>query len=146
MINNVEIVEIINNQPMTNSLKIAEVFGKRHKNILSGIKSLKCSQEFNELNFKLVNYTDCKGEQRPMYNITKDGFVFLVMGYTGEKACRFKELYIKTFNEMAEKLRNATAEKNSLIQDQLEDENGFLNFDLNTIIFNKDMLMKYLIF
>ena len=86
MINNIEIVEIINNQPMTNSLKIAEVFGKRHDNVLDTIKSLKCSPEFTKLNFKVVNYTDCKGEQRPMYNITKDGFVFLVMGLYGRKS------------------------------------------------------------
>jgi len=35
-----------------------------------------------------------------MYYITRDGFTLLVMGYTGEKAMRFKEAYIKQFNAM----------------------------------------------
>ena len=32
--------------------------------------------------------------------MTRDGFTFLAMGYRGEKAAKFKELYIKRFNEM----------------------------------------------
>lgn len=105
MLNNIEIVKIINNQPMTDSLKIAEVFGKRHSDVLNSIKSLKCSEEFTERNFSLSEYIDTTGKSNPMYNITKDGFVFLVMGYTGEKACQFKELYIKRFNEMEQQLK-----------------------------------------
>lgn len=82
MINNINLVEIVDNKPTTTSLKIAEVFGKRHDNVLNCIKSLKCSKEFTALNFKESSYTDSTGKINPMYNITKDGFVFLVMGYT----------------------------------------------------------------
>jgi Rha family phage regulatory protein len=69
---------------------------------LRAIKKLDCSQEFNERNFTLVEYVDAKGEKRPMYQMTKDGFVFLVMGFTGSKAAKFKEDYINAFNEMYE--------------------------------------------
>ena len=45
-------------------------------------------------------YTDEQGKRRPRYAMTRDGFTFLAMGYRGEKAAKFKELYIKRFNEM----------------------------------------------
>lgn len=123
MLNNIEIVEIINNQPMTNSLKIAEVFSKRHDAVLRDIKKLKCSQEFNLHNFVEVNYAHTNGATYPMYNITKDGFVFLVMGYTGEKACQFKELYIKTFNKMEQDLKTPAIKQNLTPHDL--DKDGF---------------------
>lgn len=90
----------------TTSLAIAEFFGKRHSHVLRAVKNLECSKEFNERNFGLVEYTDAKGEKRPMYEITKDGFVFLVMGFTGKGAAKFKESYINAFNEMQSFIEN----------------------------------------
>lgn len=46
-----------------------------------------------------------KGEKRPMYYLTRDGFTFLAMGFTGRVAAQFKEAYINAFNEMEEMLR-----------------------------------------
>ncbi|TEU23332.1 Rha family transcriptional regulator [Alkanindiges illinoisensis] len=89
----------------TDSLKVAEAFGKLHKNVIRDIESLNCSSEFNQLNFERVDYVDGKGEKRPMYEMTKDGFIFLVMGFTGAKAAQIKEAYIKVFNQMAERLQ-----------------------------------------
>ncbi|POY43325.1 hypothetical protein C3007_11015 [Avibacterium gallinarum] len=85
---------------MTDSLKVAEYFGKRHDNLLQRIENLGCSKEFNALNFKAVKYTDSKGEKRPMFLMTQDGFTLLAMGFTGKKAMQFKEAYIKKFNQM----------------------------------------------
>ncbi|WP_300464602.1 Rha family transcriptional regulator [Desulfobacula sp.] len=51
----------------TTSLKVAEVFGKRHGNVVRDIQYLECSKEFNQLNFELVEYMDKKGELRPSY-------------------------------------------------------------------------------
>lgn len=76
---------------MTDSLKVAYYFGKQHKNVLKAIKELNCSPEFNRLNFKLVKYTDSKGEKRPMYLMTQDGFTLLVMGFTFRK-CRHAQV------------------------------------------------------
>ena len=42
-----------------------------------------------------------------MYYIGRDGFVFLVMGFTGKIAAKFKEAYIRQFNEMEEMLRKS---------------------------------------
>ncbi|KHE13117.1 hypothetical protein OI71_21360 [Aeromonas hydrophila] len=91
-------------QPVTTSLKVAEVFGKQHKDVLRKIATLDCSKDFNERNFALVTYQDGKGEARPAYEMTKDGFIFVVMGFTGAKAAATKEAYINAFNWMAEQL------------------------------------------
>ncbi|WP_427184860.1 Rha family transcriptional regulator [Bordetella bronchialis] len=91
--------------PMVTSLQIAEHFGKRHRDVLRAIRNLGCSCEFNERNFALVDYIDEKGEVRPVYHITRDGFAILAMGFTGKPAMRWKEAYIQAFNLMEAKLR-----------------------------------------
>lgn len=89
------------------SLQVAEHFRKNHKDVLRDIRVTieKCSHEFNERNFAPVEYTDAKGEKRPMYILSKDGFTLLTMGYTGEKAMAFKVAYIARFNEMEKALQ-----------------------------------------
>ncbi|MDA0107806.1 Rha family transcriptional regulator [Vibrio sp. La 4.2.2] len=91
---------------ITNSLLVAECFNKRHDTILRKISSLECSPKFNAHNFAAVNYHDSKNERRPKYEMTKDGFMFLVMGFTGKRAAVVKEAYINAFNEMAEQFEN----------------------------------------
>lgn len=97
-------VTLQGNQVTTTSLKVAEYFGRKHKTILRAIRNLNCSKKFNERNFVPVNYIDEKGEAREMYSLTKDGCIFLIMGFTGEKAAQIKEAYIDAFNWMAEQL------------------------------------------
>ena len=88
----------------TTSLKVAEAFGRQHSHVLRKLEGLDCSPEFNASNFGLVDYTDAKGEQRPLWEMTKDGFMFLVMGFTGKRAAGIKEAYINAFNAMADEL------------------------------------------
>lgn len=97
-------VTVENGRAVTTSVAVAEYFGKRNDNVIQKIKLLDCSSEFNALNFKDVTYTDAKGEKRPAYQITKNGFVFLVMGFTGKKAAAFKEAYIAEFDRMENEL------------------------------------------
>lgn len=100
-------VFIQNEQVKTTSLKVAEIFGKQHKDVLRKFENLDCSTEFTERNFALSEYLDSSGRKLPMYEMTKDGFIFLVMGFTGAAAARIKEAYINTFNQMAAMLYNA---------------------------------------
>jgi Rha family phage regulatory protein len=93
-------LSVIDGQATTTSLDIADHFGKLHKNVIQAIERLECSEDFNRLNFQPVEYLDSKGEKRPMYNITRDGFTFLVMGFAGSKAAAWKEKYIRAFNLM----------------------------------------------
>ena len=113
-----ELIEIENGQPVTTSLKVAEIFGKLHKNVLRDIQEKilpNISEEFNQLNFELVNYQDSKGEYRPMYYITRDGFTMVAMGYTGAKAMKFKEVYINEFNKMEAMLQKRRPNNEDLI-------------------------------
>lgn len=82
------------------SLTVAEAFDKDHRNVIRAIRTLDCSEEFRLLNFEQSTYINSQGHKQPCYNITRDGFTFLAMGFTGKKAARFKEAYIKQFNEM----------------------------------------------
>ncbi|KQE92139.1 Rha family transcriptional regulator [Acinetobacter lactucae] len=97
-------VFIQNDQIKTDSLKVADVFGKRHSDIIRAIKNIDCSTEFSERNFASADYLDEQRKSRPMYEMTKDGFIFLAMGFTGAKAAQIKEAYIKAFNQMADML------------------------------------------
>ena len=99
-------IRTVNKEEVTvvTSLDIAETFGKEHKNVLRDIRELECSDEFNRLNFELTSYIDARNRKQDMYYITRDGFTLLVMGYTGEKAMRFKEAYIRQFNAMEKAL------------------------------------------
>lgn len=103
----VPLVSVLNNTVVTTSIIVAEYFGKDHKSVLRAIRSLECSAEFNRRNFAPVEYKDTKCELRPMYYLTRDGFTFLAMGFTGKVAAKFKEAYINAFNEMEAKLNQS---------------------------------------
>lgn len=96
---------VVDGQITTTSLQIAGHFGKLHKTVLRAITSLECSPEFTERNFVLSEYTDTTGRKLPCYRITRDGFVFLAMGFTGKEAAQWKEAYITAFNKMEAELR-----------------------------------------
>jgi Rha family phage regulatory protein len=96
----VSAVMLKDGHPITTSRAIAEVFGKEHKNVLRAIENLDCPGEFIRLNFEPADYIDKNGDRQPMYELTKDGMVYLVMGFTGPKAARFKVAYIEAFNAL----------------------------------------------
>lgn len=82
------------------SLFVAEFFEKNHQHVIRDIRELDCSDEFRVSNFGQSYYLNSQGKKQPCYHMTRDGFVFLAMGYRGKKAAKFKELYIRRFNEM----------------------------------------------
>ena len=93
---------------VTTSKHISTVFGKRHDNIIRDIKALIIEQdcgEFALLNFEETSYVDEWGRKQPMYQMTKNGFLLLVMGYRTKKAMKFKVEFIKAFDLMRDKLK-----------------------------------------
>ena len=101
------LVFISNEEVQTNSEIIAVYFGKRHSDVLRDIRNLDCSDIFRERNFALTSKIAVYGtveRENPYYKLTKDGFMFLCMGYTGEKAAEIKERYIDAFNKMHDAL------------------------------------------
>lgn len=99
----VEIQKINKEEVITcTSLDVAETFGKEHYHVMEDIRNLYASLSTPEITglFSASIYVASNGKKNPMYYMTRDGFTLLVMGYTGEKAIKFKLAYIKQFNEM----------------------------------------------
>jgi len=84
----------------TNSKVIADRFGKTHRDVTRAIKSLDCSEEFRDAHFTQSYYHSAQNKKLKCYEITRDGFSFLCMGFTGKKAGQWKESYITAFNHM----------------------------------------------
>ena len=103
-----------NDQAMTSSLLVAKEFGKAHAKVMRDIENLNCSDAFRLANFGDSYFKNEQGREFPMITMTKDGFSFLVMGYTGKKAARFKEAYINAFNKMELEIRSSIKPKSQL--------------------------------
>jgi Rha family phage regulatory protein len=112
------------------SLEISNHFGRQHKNVLQAIDNLECSEKFRRLNFQPSTYNNGQNKAQTMYEITRDGFTFLCMGFTGQQAAAWKERYIDAFNQMEAALRgNPPAQQQQL---GLAREIGQLRDMLNT--------------
>lgn len=102
------LVKLNNNtkQITTTSNIVAEVFNKPHKDVLKNIRNLDIPENFRGRNFSLSKYQsqNRNGQMLPCYEITKDGFVLLAMGFTGQKAMEWKIKYINAFNAMEKAL------------------------------------------
>lgn len=99
---------VVDGIPTTTSRDIAETFGKDHKAVLRRIRELDCSPEFHERNFAPMEIDVHIGggnvRRDPAFRVTRDGFAFLCMGFTGPKAAQWKERYIAYFNRMEKAL------------------------------------------
>lgn len=109
---NLPVVSIVNGQPTTLSTDISNFFEKPHNDVLKAIQAILSKLPEDRLgNFSqtVVTRTNPSGGapiQSRAYRLTRDGFTFLAMGFTGEKAQVFKWAYIDAFNRMEEALRN----------------------------------------
>lgn len=103
------VVALVHGQPMTDSLAVAEHFGKRHDNVLRKVAEVECSERFRRLNFEAANYLDQQKKPRQMWRMSKDGFWLLAMGFTGAEAARWREAFIDAFNNLESELAAANA-------------------------------------
>ena len=104
---------------VTTSLKVAEVFEKDHKNVLQSIENLAAEKSAAKF-FRESTYSS-RGKEYPMYEMDRDGFSLLVMGFTGEKALQWKIKYIEAFNAMESELKRIYTERQ---QWQIERDKG----------------------
>ncbi|WP_336709640.1 MULTISPECIES: Rha family transcriptional regulator [unclassified Cedecea] len=100
-------------RPVTTTKSVAAFFAKQHQHVTQKVESLDCSEQFLTSNFSLVTY-EHNGNTYKMYEMTKNGFVFLVMGFTGKKAAEFKEAYIAEFDKMESELLSLRVGENTL--------------------------------
>lgn len=106
------------NEAMADSRDVAAYFGKQHQHVLRSIREMQCSQEFFQRNFASFKIKDLTGESTSHVTMTKDGFTFLAMGFTGGRAAAYKERYIAAFNLMEADLRSrATFDPSALLSD-----------------------------
>lgn len=128
-------VTIQNGKVVTTSRAVAEFFGKLHKNVIQKIESLDCSKEFMTANFSAVAVKVLAGfneRETKCYQMTKDGFVFLVMGFTGKKAAQFKEAYIAEFNRMEAELYTSSINRTTSAV--------FIKFDIDgSVLFSEQV-------
>lgn len=109
MTGNEILVKINNNQVVTSSLQVAEVFEKQHKNVIQSIENLRAENSaLGNFFFESTYKTNGNNKSYKMYYMNRDGFSLLVMGFTGKKALEWKLKYIEAFNTMEEKLKKDT--------------------------------------
>lgn len=99
------LVKLQNGVATVSSKEIADNFGKVHRDVLRAINNIQCSDEFRVRNFAQSYYTSEQGKKIPCFNITRDGFAFLCMGFTGNAAAEWKERYIAAFNSMEDYIK-----------------------------------------
>lgn len=144
------------NQVLTNSLLVAEKFGKEHRNVMQSINSLINSAENSAVlkMFVISSYVASNNKENPMYIMNRDGFTLLAMGFTGEKALQFKLEYINAFNKMEETINNGgfnvpksfrealllAAEQQEVIenqQKQIDEKNAKIEADKPKVLFSE---------
>ena len=110
-----------NDQVITNSLLVAETFEKEHRNVLKSIRKLMSAtnvavaQMFDE-----TTYVNEQGKEQPMFVMNRDGFTLLAMGFSGEKALKFKVDYINAFNKMEAELKSQQTKQLSAAESLLQ--------------------------
>lgn len=106
-----ELVFLKNEEAFTNSIKVADAFNKRHDSVLRSIDNLHKNVVVKKRKlFRLSSYVDAKGESRRLYEMNRQGFELLVMGFTGEKAIQWKIRYSDAFDSMEKYIRNHAIE------------------------------------
>lgn len=106
---------------ITTSLKVSEVFEKDHRHVLESIRNLIAEKSAAKF-FKETSYKS-RGKEYPMYEMDRDGFSLLVMGFTGDKALKWKIKYIEAFNSMESELKRIYTERQ---QWQIERDKGIV--------------------
>jgi Rha family phage regulatory protein len=104
-----ELVSFAGDRLVADSRDVARRFGKHHRHVLRDIRGLlgQVDAEFAKSNFGLCTEASerQRGKPQPFYQLTKDGFVLLVMGFTGADAMLWKLKYIGAFNAMSQVLQ-----------------------------------------
>lgn len=147
------IVNTTNGQLTVSSIQVATDFEKRHDHVIRDIENLirqtsaETSANLTPQNWGVKNlfikstYTNERGRSYTSYDITRDGFSLLVMGFTGKKALEWKLKYIEAFNFMESKLREQDSRKafTELLQRQSELEKRLEVLESNKKLLVQDM-------
>ena len=104
---------------VTTSLKIAEVFNKKHQHVMEAIRKLTSVENSTVLKmFVESQYVNEQNKEQPMFVMNRDGFMLLAMGFTGKKAMEFKIQFISAFNEMERLLKEQSKPKKTEVKNE----------------------------
>jgi Rha family phage regulatory protein len=78
------LVKVVDGRAMANSLEVAHTFEKEHKHVMRDIRKLIDSGLLGQSTFGLSSYINEQNKEQPAFNMTKDGFVMLAMGFTSD--------------------------------------------------------------
>lgn len=106
---------IKNDKVVVSSKDVAKNYGKEHSRVLKDIRNLVKQVPQAQVNFALGSYNDNNNQDRPLYEMDRQGFSMLVMGFTGKKAKEFTYKYTLAFEEMAKEMK--TLSKDSYMID-----------------------------
>lgn len=112
-----ELVIMHEQQAVTTSLILAEVFEKEHKNVMQSIKNLTAENSAVRKMFIEDSYFNSRNQKQPMFYMNRDGFTLLAMGFTGSKAMEFKLKYIESFNQMEKQIRDKSLQVSNNVDD-----------------------------
>lgn len=116
------LVAVKNNQVVVSSKQFAEKFGKEHKNVVVSIRSILVAENSATKFFQEDNYR-YRGQSFPIYYMNRDGFALIAMGFTGDKAIKWKVNYINAFNAMEVKLQSQQLLQQSVNNIRLDPHN-----------------------
>lgn len=133
-------VSLHSGRPATTSLEVAKFFGKQHQHVMRSIDDLRSNtpELFSASNFGRAEYSDEQGKPRPMFILYRDGFMLLVMGYTGKKALAMELAYIEAFNRMEEELARQKEVARNITQD-IVDFSGSLSISPSSVADRKPL-------
>lgn len=103
------LVEVINNEALTDTIKIAKHFEKNHQHVLEAVDKLTVENSTVKNMFTESTYISDRGREYRKVLMSRDGFTLLAMGFTGNKALDFKLKYIEAFNNMEDYIKNQNA-------------------------------------
>ena len=111
-----ELITVVDGKPVVTSKQVAAHFGKTHRHVLRDIaKEIETAGEFGKTNFGLSTYTSSQNKILPCYEMTRDGFSLIAMGFTGVEAQQWKIKYIEAFNAMERELLTGNAKFGSVM-------------------------------
>ena len=100
------VVRVDGERVFADSRDVAATFGKKHRHVLDAIRDL--IDKAGEIRLPIFRQSIFQNEQRramPCFEMDRDGFSLLVMGFTGDRALRWKLKYIEAFNKMETEIR-----------------------------------------
>ena len=102
-------IAVVDGKPTTTSIEVVRHFGKQHRNVLQAIQNLipqlDAERALNSQQMVVdVQIGGGAARKDAAYQLARDGFTLLAMGFTGKKALQFKLAYIDAFNRMEAKL------------------------------------------